>query len=68
MSTSMIVVLVVVLVVALVAIALVLRTRRTQKLKSRFGPEYGRAVEQAGREVSPKPSWKSSKSVYKDSI
>jgi hypothetical protein len=49
MSTSMIVVLVVVLVVALIAIALVLRTRRTQKLKSRFGPEYGRAVEQAGK-------------------
>ena len=48
MSTSLIVVLVVV-VVAVVAVALLLRTRRTQKLKSRFGPEYGRAVEQAGK-------------------
>src|SRR5271163_25480 len=48
MSTSLIVVLVVV-VVAVVAVALMLRTRRTQKLKSRFGPEYGRAVEQAGK-------------------
>jgi hypothetical protein len=47
MSTSLLVVLLVV-VVAVVAVAL-LRTRRTQKLKSRFGPEYGRAVEQAGK-------------------
>lgn len=48
MSTSSVIILVVVLLVAVVAIAVLLRTRRTQKLKSRFGPEYGRAVEQAG--------------------
>ena len=48
MSTTSIVVLVVVVVIAIAVIAMLLRTRRTQKLKSRFGPEYTRAVEQTG--------------------
>jgi hypothetical protein len=38
----------VVIVVVVVAGALSFRARRTRQLRSRFGPEYGRAVEQFG--------------------
>jgi hypothetical protein len=48
MNTSALIILAVVAVVAVIAFVLLSRTRRTQKLKSRFGPEYGRAVEEAG--------------------
>jgi hypothetical protein len=48
MSTSVIIGLVLVAVAVVAAIALLLKSRRTQKLKSRFGPEYGRALEQTG--------------------
>ncbi len=48
MHTSAVIILAVVAVVAIIAIVLLSRTRRTQKLKSRFGPEYGRAVEESG--------------------
>ncbi len=39
-----------VLILAGVAVALWLKNRRTADLKSRFGPEYGRAVHEAGTE------------------
>ena len=48
MNTSVLITLAVVAVVAVVVIALLLKNRRTQKLKSRFGPEYSRAMEEAG--------------------
>ena len=48
MNTSALVILAVVAVVAIIAIVVLMKTRRTQKLKSRFGPEYGRAVQESG--------------------
>lgn len=48
MSTTALIFLAVIAVVALIAIALLLKNRRSQKLKSRFGPEYGRAIEESG--------------------
>jgi hypothetical protein len=48
MNTSALIILAVVAVVAIIAIVVLMKTRRTQKLKSRFGPEYGRAVQETG--------------------
>lgn len=48
MGTTSIIVIALIVVLAVVAIALVVKSRRSQKLKSRFGPEYARAVEQTG--------------------
>jgi hypothetical protein len=39
---------IVVAVAVIIAIALIVRAQRTQKLKSRFGPEYNRAVKETG--------------------
>jgi hypothetical protein len=49
MQTSALIILAVVAVVVVVAIVGLLKNRRTQKLKSRFGPEYRRALEQTGK-------------------
>lgn len=52
MSSTMTIVVAVVVVLAVIALALLvaagLRDRRSQRLKSRFGPEYERAVEETG--------------------
>jgi len=49
MSTTTIVAIVVVaLVVAAIAVVLFINTRRSQRLRTRFGPEYGRALEETG--------------------
>jgi hypothetical protein len=48
MSSQTIVVLVVVAVAIVVAVGLLLKANKSQRLKSRFGPEYGRAVQQTG--------------------
>lgn len=52
MSGTMAIVVAVVVVLAVIAIALLvaagLRDRRSQRLRSRFGPEYERAVEETG--------------------
>jgi hypothetical protein len=48
MSNSTIVLLVILALVAIVAIALVVRAQRSQKLKTRFGTEYERAVQETG--------------------
>jgi len=46
-QNQLILLIVVVLVVAAVAI-FTLKTRRTKRLRARFGPEYGRAVQESG--------------------
>jgi hypothetical protein len=49
MSTTTIVAIVVVaLVVAAIAVVLFINTRRSQRLRTRFGPEYGRTLEETG--------------------
>jgi hypothetical protein len=49
MSTSAIVVAIVIAVlVVATAIALIIRNQRSKRLRSRFGPEYGRAIEETG--------------------
>jgi hypothetical protein len=48
MNNSSLVVGIVVVVAVIIAIALIVRAQRTQKLKSRFGPEYHRAVKETG--------------------
>jgi hypothetical protein len=48
MNTQTVVVLVVVAVAIVVACALLLKARKSQRLRSRFGPEYGRTVQQTG--------------------
>jgi hypothetical protein len=48
MSSSTLVALIAVVIVAIVAIALIVRTERSKRLKSRFGPEYQRAVTETG--------------------
>ena len=48
MNNSSLVVGIVVAVAVIIAIALIVRTQRTQKLRSRFGPEYQRAVKETG--------------------
>jgi hypothetical protein len=48
MNNSSLVVGIVVAVAVIIAIALIVRAQRTQKLKSRFGPEYNRAVKETG--------------------
>jgi FtsZ-interacting cell division protein ZipA len=48
MNTSSIIVMVVAAVAVIVIVALLWKARRTQKLKSRFGPEYERAINEAG--------------------
>jgi hypothetical protein len=51
MNTSALIILAVVAVVAVIVTVLVLKTRRTQQLKSRFGPEYGRAMQETGNKA-----------------
>jgi len=48
MSQTAIIILAVVVVAAAVAIAALMKTRKSQQLKTRFGPEYQRAVESTG--------------------
>jgi hypothetical protein len=49
MSTTAIVVGIVIAVFVVTAVAvLILRNRRSQRLRTRFGPEYGRALEETG--------------------
>ena|SRR5208283_1256646 len=48
MSTSTLVALIAVVIVVVVAIALIIRTERSKRLKTRFGPEYQRAVTETG--------------------
>ena len=48
MSTSAVVAIVVVVIAAAIVIALVVKNQRSRRLKERFGPEYGRAVEEMG--------------------
>jgi hypothetical protein len=52
MSSTMTIVIAVVVVLAVIALALVaaagMRSRRSQQLRERFGPEYDRAVEETG--------------------
>lgn len=49
MSTPIVVALIVVAVaIVLAGTVLLLKTRRSERLKNRFGPEYGRAIEQTG--------------------
>lgn len=48
MSTSTIVVGMVVVIAGLLAIALIIRAKRSQRLKVRFGPEYNRTVREMG--------------------
>ncbi len=48
MNNSSLVIGIVVAVAVIIAIALIVRAQRTQKLKSRFGPEYQRAVKETG--------------------
>jgi len=51
MNTSALIILVVVAVVAVLVIVSLLKTRRSRQLKSRFGPEYGRAVQETGNQA-----------------
>jgi hypothetical protein len=48
MSTSAVILGVVIAVVIVGAVALIVRTRRSQRLQTRFGPEYSRAIEETG--------------------
>jgi hypothetical protein len=49
MSNSALVIgVVVVAIFVVIAIALIVKSQRSQRLKSRFGPEYNRAVEETG--------------------
>ena len=48
MSTTTLVALIAVVIVAVVAIALIVRTERSKRLQTRFGPEYQRAVTETG--------------------
>ena len=51
MNTSALIILAVVAVVAVIVTILALKTRRTQQLKSRFGSEYGRAIQETGNKA-----------------
>jgi hypothetical protein len=51
MNTSALIILAVVAVVAIIVTVLALKTRRTQQLKSHFGPEYGRAMQETGNKA-----------------
>jgi hypothetical protein len=48
MSSSALVVTIMIAILVVVAIAVVVKNQRSQKLKTRFGPEYDRAVEETG--------------------
>jgi hypothetical protein len=48
MSTSTLLALITVVIVVVVAVGLIVKTQRSKRLKTRFGPEYHRAVEEAG--------------------
>lgn len=48
MDTTTIIIAIVVLAVLAVAVGMILRNRRTTKLKDKFGPEYARAVDETG--------------------
>ncbi|HEY1470493.1 MAG TPA: hypothetical protein VGF61_15730 [Candidatus Acidoferrum sp.] len=48
LSTSTIVVLIALVIVVVVAVGLLVRNQRSKRLRSRFGPEYHRAVEETG--------------------
>lgn len=47
-TTVMVIVAVVVLIVVIALISMIVRRGRSQRLKSRFGPEYARTVQEAG--------------------
>jgi hypothetical protein len=47
MSTSTLLALITVVIVIVVAVGLIVKTQRSKRLKTRFGPEYHRAVEEA---------------------
>jgi len=51
MSTSALVAVIIVAIAAIVVVAFVIRNQRTRRLKSRFGPEYGRAVQETGSQT-----------------
>jgi FtsZ-interacting cell division protein ZipA len=51
MSTSTLIVVVVIAIAVVVGIAFLARKQRSQKLKSRFGPEYSRAVQETGSQT-----------------
>jgi len=48
MTTSTLVVLVALVIVVVVAVGLIVKTEHSKRLRSRFGPEYHRAVEETG--------------------
>jgi hypothetical protein len=48
MSASSIVAITVVVIAAAIVISFVVKSQRSQRLKDRFGPEYGRTVEETG--------------------
>jgi hypothetical protein len=48
MSSAALVIGIVVAIFVVVAIAVIIKTLRSQRLKTRFGPEYNRAVEETG--------------------
>jgi hypothetical protein len=48
MSTSTLVALIAIVIVVIVAVGLIVKTQRSKRLQSRFGPEYRRAVEETG--------------------
>jgi len=48
MSTSTVVALIALVIVFVIAVALIVKTQRSKRLRTRFGPEYHRAVEETG--------------------
>jgi protein-S-isoprenylcysteine O-methyltransferase Ste14 len=48
MSTSTVVALIALVIVVVVAVALIVKTQRSKRLRTRFGPEYHRAIEETG--------------------
>lgn len=51
MNTSTLIVVVAVAIAAIVVIGFLVRKQRSERLKSRFGPEYSRAVEETGSQT-----------------
>jgi len=51
MSTSTLIVVVVIAIAVVVGIAFFVRNQRSQRLRSRFGPEYSRAVQETGSQT-----------------
>src|SRR5260370_7059818 len=48
MSTSTLLALVALVIVVVAAVGLIVKTRRSKRLRTRFGPEYHRAIEETG--------------------